>query len=393
MKRKIELAEEALHSKGPSNTTPRRLLSYNKPTPNTSLGLSIVSSDSDRAGIFIAQLATNCPETIAQVVKLGDQILEVNGSDVRTATHAEFVKELVASQDLTLLLQQNIARFGSVVQMARGSTFYLRALYDQDKTKEEGLKFFSGNILHVLDKRKESNDGWWLACLVGRSGQDIKCGLIPSRHRAEKMLLEEENKPSRTRRNRRSTRTARKDKDHPEPTSTPAVTVTPYERVIEHSVQYTRPVVVLGPLSDLVTTRLAKEHPNSFQVCQLHDNSLDSASFDSIKDIAKQKRHCLLDVGITAIERLHHAELYPIVIFLKFVSPETILKQQGVSCSLEQAQSLLLNSDTLETDHSLAFTAVIEGEELSAMYDLSRKAIRHNSGPIVWLPQTSRGFL
>ena len=101
--------------------------------------------------------------------------------------------------------------------MVRGSTFYIRALYDQEKTKEEGLKFFSGtllmfkiissfsqltskfvfemfvlcthilypqgNILHVLDKRKEANDGWWLACLVGRSGQDIKCGLIPSRQR------------------------------------------------------------------------------------------------------------------------------------------------------------------------------------------------------------------
>ena len=48
-----------------------------------------------------------------------------------------------------------------------------------------------------------------------------------------------------------------------------AVTVAPYERVIEHSVQYTRPVVILGPLSELVIARLAKEHPNTFQVCQL----------------------------------------------------------------------------------------------------------------------------
>lgn len=77
MKRKIEQAEEAFKSvptkdNPPPNNTPTRLLVYTKPTPSTSLGLSIVSSDNDRAGIFIAQLAANCPDTIAKVVKLGN---------------------------------------------------------------------------------------------------------------------------------------------------------------------------------------------------------------------------------------------------------------------------------------------------------------------------------
>lgn len=39
---------------------------------------------------------------------------------------------------------------------------------------------------------------------------------------------------------------------------------------------------------------------------------------------APQNRHCLLDIGAHAIERLHHMHIYPIVIFIHYKSAKHI---------------------------------------------------------------------
>ena len=40
--------------------------------------------------------------------------------------------------------------------------------------------------------------------------------------------------------------------------------------------------------------------------------------------VAKQNKHCVLNVGIHSIDRLHSVDLFPIVIFVKFKSAQDI---------------------------------------------------------------------
>ena len=46
--------------------------------------------------------------------------------------------------------------------------------------------------------------------------------------------------------------------------------------------------------------------------------ALASAVINETKQVAKQNKHCVLNVGIHSIDRLHSVDLFPIVIFVKF---------------------------------------------------------------------------
>ena len=44
----------------------------------------------------------------------------------------------------------------------------------------------------------------------------------------------------------------------------------------------------------------------------------------SIRDVCARAQHCVLDVHIGSVERLHHNHIYPIVLLLKFKSVKQI---------------------------------------------------------------------
>ena len=55
-------------------------------------------------------------------------------------------------------------------------------------------------------------------------------------------------------------------------------------------------------------------------------NNLYGTSIQSVKDVASQGRHCILDVSGNAIRRLQtNANIQPISIFVKLNSPKQIL--------------------------------------------------------------------
>uniref|UniRef100_A0A8C6XTT7 SH3 domain-containing protein n=1 Tax=Naja naja TaxID=35670 RepID=A0A8C6XTT7_NAJNA len=64
--------------------------------------------------------------------------------------------------------------------------FYIRALFDYDKTKDCGflsqaLSFHFGDVLHVIDA---SDEEWWQARRVHPEGDSDELGFIPSKRRA-----------------------------------------------------------------------------------------------------------------------------------------------------------------------------------------------------------------
>eukprot|EP00116_Pleurobrachia_bachei_P014916 sb/3475178/ len=69
-----------------------------------------------------------------------------------------------------------------------------------------------------------------------------------------------------------------------------------------------------------------------------------------------QEQHCVLNVGVHAIERLNSCDLFPIVFFVKFKSPHDIKQQFKGNCSIEQAQKVFEKAHKLERGYSDRFT-------------------------------------
>lgn len=126
-----------------------------------------------------------------------------------------------------------------------------------------------------------------------------------------------------------------------------------------------RPVLIFGPLSEWVVDKLIIDFPEQFHRCmvnqmrcskeeiemRLNNNSIieyrrrdsifECVSLQAVKDnkvkslinfkldqeslkLVFQQSHCILDVNLSAVERLHRNQIYPIVLLLKFKSAKQI---------------------------------------------------------------------
>ncbi|OWK50085.1 Disks large 4, partial [Lonchura striata] len=206
---------------------PRRIVI---PRGSTGLGFNIVGGE-DGEGIFISFILAGGPADLSGELRKGDQILSVNGVDLRGATHEQAALALKnAGQSVTIVAQyrpEDTPKFGifpksreftpnSLSEYGRfeakihdlreqllssslgsGSAslrsdpkrgFYVRALFDYDKAKDVGflsqaLSFRFGDVLHVLDA---SDEEWWQARLVLPPQQPPDIGFVPSKRRVER---------------------------------------------------------------------------------------------------------------------------------------------------------------------------------------------------------------
>uniref|UniRef100_A0A8C6XWR7 DLG4 protein n=1 Tax=Naja naja TaxID=35670 RepID=A0A8C6XWR7_NAJNA len=183
---------------------PRRIVIHRG---STGLGFNIVGGE-DGEGIFISFILAGGPADLSGELRKGDQILSVNGVDLRNATHEQAAIALKnAGQTVTIIAQykpDEYSRFeakihdlreqlmnsslGSGTASLRSNPkrgFYIRALFDYDKTKDCGflsqaLSFHFGDVLHVIDA---SDEEWWQARRVHPDGDSDELGFIPSKRR------------------------------------------------------------------------------------------------------------------------------------------------------------------------------------------------------------------
>lgn len=94
--------------------------------------------------------------------------------------------------------------------------------------------------------------------------------------------------------------------------------------------------------------------------------------FNSIPDFSTnlfQNRHCLLDVGVTAVERLKRIQIYPIVLLLRFKSSRQI-KEIKDKMSEKAAKEMYEHALKLESDYRQYFTGnyqtILFSEEIIA---------------------------
>nr|XP_034970408.1 disks large homolog 2 isoform X2 [Zootoca vivipara] len=424
---------------------------------STGLGFNIVGGE-DGEGIFVSFILAGGPADLSGELQRGDQILSVNGIDLRGATHEQAAAALKgAGQTVTIIAQyqpEEYARFEAKIHdlreqmmnhsMSSGSgslrtnqkrSLYVRAMFDYDKSKDsglpsQGLSFKYGDILHVINA---SDDEWWQARRAMLEGDSEEMGVIPSKRRVER---KERARLKTVKFNSKpgvidakgdipglgddgyGTKTLRGQED----------CILSYEPVTRQEINYTRPVIILGPMKDRINDDLISEFPDKFGSCVPHttrpkrdyevdgrdyhfvisreqmekdiqehkfieagqyNDNLYGTSVQSVRFVAERGKHCILDVSGNAIKRLQAAQLYPIAIFIKPKSWEPLL-EMNKRFTEEQAKKTYDRAMKLEQEFGEYFTAIVQGETLEDIYNQCKLVIEEQSGPFIWIPSKEK---
>ncbi|XP_038617556.1 disks large homolog 2 isoform X4 [Tachyglossus aculeatus] len=424
---------------------------------STGLGFNIVGGE-DGEGIFVSFILAGGPADLSGELQRGDQILSVNGIDLRGASHEQAAAALKgAGQTVTIIAQyqpEDYARFEAKIHdlreqmmnhsMSSGSgslrtnqkrSLYVRAMFDYDKSKDsglpsQGLSFKYGDILHVINA---SDDEWWQARRVGLDGDSEEMGVIPSKRRVER---KERARLKTVKFNAKpgvidakgdipglgddgyGTKTLRGQED----------LILSYEPVTRQEINYTRPVIILGPMKDRINDDLISEFPDKFGSCVPHttrpkrdyevdgrdyhfvisreqmekdiqehkfieagqyNDNLYGTSVQSVRFVAERGKHCILDVSGNAIKRLQVAQLYPIAIFIKPRSLEPLM-EMNKRLTEEQAKKTYDRAIKLEQEFGEYFTAIVQGETLEDIYNQCKLVIEEQSGPFIWIPSKEK---
>ncbi|XP_016364041.1 discs large homolog 1-like protein isoform X9 [Sinocyclocheilus rhinocerous] len=447
---------------------------------STGLGFNIVGGE-DGEGIFISFILAGGPADLCGELRKGDRLVSVNGIDLHGATHEQAAAALKnAGQTVTIVAQyrpEEYSRFeakihdlreqmmNSSISSGSGSlrtsqkrSLYVRALFDYDKTKDsglpsQGLNFKFGDILHVVNA---SDDEWWQARQVTPQGEVEEMGVIPSKRRVEKkerarLKTVKFNSKSREKgslndkrkknlfsrkfpfyKNKEASEQETSDVDqHVTSNASDSESsyrgqeeyVLSYEPVCQQEVNYSRPVIILGPMKDRVNDDLISEFPDKFGSCVPHttrpkrdyevdgrdyhfvesreqmerdiqehkfieagqyNSHLYGTSVQSVREVAEKGKHCILDVSGNAIKRLQVAVLYPIAIFIKPKSMENIM-EMNKRLTEEQGRKTYDRAMKLEQEFMEHFTAIVQGDTLEEIYDQVKQIIEEQSGPYIWV--------
>uniref|UniRef100_A0A8C5ME72 Disks large homolog 1 n=1 Tax=Leptobrachium leishanense TaxID=445787 RepID=A0A8C5ME72_9ANUR len=443
---------------------PRKIVLYRG---STGLGFNIVGGE-DGEGIFISFILAGGPADLSGELRKGDRIISVNGVDLQAATHEQAAAALKnAGQTVTIVAQyrpEEYSRFeakihdlreqmmNSSISSGSGSlrtsqkrSLYVRALFDYDKTKDsglpsQGLNFKFGDILHVVNA---SDDEWWQARQVTPDGESEEIGVIPSKRRVEKKeraRLKTVKFNSKTRGDKAENTRFRYSSGFSVNvfvqfscayifllSSSPGGQeeyVLSYEPVNQQEVNYSRPVIILGPMKDRINDDLISEFPEKFGSCVPHttrpkrdyevdrrdyhfmtsreqmekdildhkfieagqyNNHLYGTSVQSVREVAERGKHCILDVSGNAIKRLQIAQLYPISIFIKPKSVENIM-EMNKRLTEEQARKTFERAMKLEQEFTEHFTAIVQGDTLEEIYNQVKQIIEEQSSTYIWVP-------
>ena len=95
------------------------------------------------------------------------------------------------------------------------------------------------------------------------------------------------------------------------------------------------------------------------------------------------------DVSANAIKRLYVAQLYPIAIFIKPKSVDSIL-EMNKRMTEDQAKKTHERAMKLEQDFGDCFTAVVQGDTPEEIYEKVKEVILEQSGDTIWVPSKEK---
>ncbi|KRK06514.1 uncharacterized protein Dyak_GE15932, isoform AC [Drosophila yakuba] len=354
-----------------------------------------------------------------------------------------------------------------------------------DGLPSRGLPFKHGDILHVTNA---SDDEWWQARRVLGDNEDEQIGIVPSKRRWERKMrardrsvkfqghaaannnLDKQSTLDRKKKNftfsrkfpfMKSRDEKNEDGSDQEPNGVVSSTseidinnvnnnqsnepqpfmlcytqddanaegaseenVLSYEAVQRLSINYTRPVIILGPLKDRINDDLISEYPDKFGSCVPHttrpkreyevdgrdyhfvssreqmerdiqnhlfieagqyNDNLYGTSVASVREVAEKGKHCILDVSGNAIKRLQVAQLYPVAVFIKPKSVDSVMEMNR-RMTEDQAKKTYERAIKMEQEFGEYFTGVVQGDTIEEIYSKVKSMIWSQSGPTIWVP-------
>uniref|UniRef100_A0A2K6V405 Discs large MAGUK scaffold protein 5 n=1 Tax=Saimiri boliviensis boliviensis TaxID=39432 RepID=A0A2K6V405_SAIBB len=393
-------------------------------------------------GVFVAEVEDDSPAKGPDGLVPGDLILEYGSLDVRNKTVEEVYVEMLKPRDgIRLKVQYRPEEFTKAKGLP-GDSFYIRALYDRLADVEHELSFKKDDILYVDDTLPQGTFGSWMAWQLDENAQKIQRGQIPSKYvmdqefsrRLSMSEVKDDSSATKTlsaaarrsffRRKHKHKRSGSKDgKDllaleafssDSIPLFEDSVSLA-YQRVQKVDCTALRPVLILGPLLDVVKEMLVNEAPGKFCRCPLEvmkasqqaiergvkdclfvDYKRRSGHFDvttvaSIKEITEKNRHCLLDIAPHAIERLHHMHIYPIVLFIHYKSAKHIKEQRDPiylrdKVTQRHSKEQFEAAQKVEQEYSRYFTGVIQGGALSSICTQILAMVNQEQNKVLWIP-------
>ncbi|TRY80421.1 hypothetical protein TCAL_04803 [Tigriopus californicus] len=278
------------------------------------LGVRLVGGNA--VGIFIHSVER---DSAAHLVGLrsAEQILEYNGVNLRQATAEQAAYELAKpAEKVSLFVQYNPDKY-NLVKDQPGDSYYVRAMFDRIvdiNTDPSQLAFRKDDILFIDNTMYNGVPGNWSAWIV-----DVD-DLV------------------------------------------------------------TRPVLIVGPLADAVLEKLISDYPHKFTRCDPRVTSWNSENIEralmtnnvieykrrgtqyecitveAIKDVCERNQHCILNVHLEVVERLHQNHIYPIVLLIKFKSVKQIKEVKVPTMSADRisqkdAKNIFEHTQKLEGDY------------------------------------------
>ncbi|XP_069696680.1 disks large homolog 5 isoform X2 [Periplaneta americana] len=411
----------------------------------SNLGISLVGGNA--VGIFVHSVQ---PDSLAynSGLRTGDQILEYNGTDLRHATAEEAAYELAKPADkVTVLAQYNIDRYNEVKDKP-GDSFYIRTMFDRVGELGDSLqlRFRKDDVLYVDNTMFNGVPGHWRAWIVDEDGQDghrQQCGIIPSKYKVEEELLLRRSLGDLEADARRGSTSARRSffrrKKHQRSSSRDSkelasfsninlgwysdsgtlneeVALCSYQRVERLDYPVFRPVLIVGPLADCVMEKLIQDFPDKFTRCLpevmhcplnmmekgISENSIvdfrkKGSNFEcttvlAVKEYCDKNCHCILDISLASVERLHRHQIYPIVLLIKFKSTKQIKEVKDTrypaeKVSAKAAKEMYEHASKLESEYRQYISAVIPaGVNVAYMCTQIKAAVDQEQNKTLWVP-------
>lgn len=407
------------------------------------LGISLVGGNA--VGIFVHSVQIDSPAYNAGL-RTGDQILEYNNVDLRHATAEQAALELAKPADkVSVRVRHDLQKYHENKDKP-GDAFYIRAGFDRchkitsagmDTIDPFSLWFRKDEVLFVDNTLFNGAPGLWRAWQLDYKGNKQQWGTIPSKFKVEDLLRRSMASLEGTDAQRRGSTTARRSffrrKKHSDSkelasfsntelgwwsdsgTLSDDLPLLSYLRVEKLHYGNHRPVVVLGPMWECVVQKLVSDWPGIFAPVRwetLSKTALERAlcagthleprrrsghqdyciPLRSIKELCEKGIHCILDISVETIEKLHKQQIYPIVLLIKFKSTKQIKEVKDTrypadKVSGKAAKEMYEHALKQENEYRNYISAVIPaGVNIAHMCTHLKAAVEEEQSKTLWVP-------
>uniref|UniRef100_A0A182PMA3 Discs large MAGUK scaffold protein 5 n=1 Tax=Anopheles epiroticus TaxID=199890 RepID=A0A182PMA3_9DIPT len=413
---------------------PREIYIETRKTSN--LGITLVGGNA--YGIFVHGVQKDSIADQAGLL-VGDQILEFNGTDMRRSTAEHAALEIAKPADhVKVLVLYNIQKFNQIKDKP-GDALYIRVGFDRNCDQGDSeLPFMKDEVLFVDNTMFGGIPGKWRAWKLDEYGHKRQCGIIPNKLKVEeelRLLGDPGDVDTTARRGSTSARRSFFKRIKPQRSSSRDSKelasfsnthlslyldsgslcddgLSSYQRV--ERLEYTyRPVIILGPLYEFVIDKLCVDFPEDFAVLQesqkkctkdemelaIQNNTIadykmrsngifEYTSMQAVRD--NKQCHCILNVSMAAVERLQRAQIYPIVLLLRFKSAKQIkeIKDSRYSTdkiSAKAAKEMYEHTLKMESEYRQFISGVISGVNITHMCTQIKAAVDSEQKKILWV--------